>query len=161
MKKISILILLLLLNFSIFSQEAVQNGFSISLCASPILEDGEITRGLTISWERLMNSFWGVGVASRVLNQDYTSFYGTTNIKLTPSVYIQIPIELGLGLKVKQFNLEAGSEDGLNFFLHSSIKLRWFYDTSWSYYITGDYNYNILYGDNHQFYISLGLYYRY
>lgn len=161
MKKKIIIILLLLLNFSVFSQENSKSGFSISLCVTPVLEDGDIPRGLTISWERIMNNFWNLGVASRILNKDYTSFYGTSSIIFKPSLYFQIPVELGTGVKIKQFNLDAGSEDGLNFFLHGSAKLRWFFNPNWSYYISGDYNYNILYSDNHEVYISLGLFYQY
>lgn len=125
-----------------------------------IIED-EIPRGIHISWKRSINNLWGWGFATRMLNDSFTSIYAITDIKFNISQYFQIPIEVGSGIKVKQFNMDSSSEEGFNTFLHSSIAFKWFFDTNWSYFLSGDYNYNLLYGQSSDIYINLGVNYKF
>lgn len=159
MYKIIILLAFLISPFFIFSQENINNSFNISISIKPIIDDGTLPRGISLSYSKFIKPYLSFGVLGRVMNQDYTSLCLTSSYIQHIGNNFGIPVTLGAGLQVKNIELSDSNNEGLEAFFHAQTGLEWYFTTNWSYTLNTTYNYDIFNDNSHTFFINLGMTY--
>lgn len=160
MFKKNIIIVFFLLPTLLFSIEGIDNAFNIDLNIEPVIEKGSVPRGASI---RLIdyitnNVYWGASI--RMMNKGYTSLWGLIGYDLNILSTFSLPLNIGIGLKIKNLELSDDNSEGLSPYFHCQTGIQWRFDSKWSYTLYGTYNYNFSGTEKtHLIMVSLGLMY--
>lgn len=160
MLKKRVLLLLLVSTLNIYAVEGSDNGFNIDLTIVPIIEEGALPRGATIRWINHITHSIYLGASLRMMNKAYTNLAGIVGNDINITDNLSVPINLGVGLKIKDLKLSQDNSEWLSPLIHCLAGLQWQFDINWLYTLYGTYNYNFTESENiHKFFISIGIMY--
>lgn len=163
MFKRSLLLLVLLLCFKIYSQDKKDNTFLIEFVTKPKIENREVILGASINYNRDFLDAFYLGAAVRLLQLDYSSLYGVAGKEFLLTDTLILPIEAGFGVEIKSLDLLTKDSDelDLNQFIHGLTGIEWIIDNSWNYYLHIMYNYSLQNSETHRVLASIGAKYRF